>query len=235
MRYLPILALLGVASATGVLKTGQRHALLALKGVMERQLEFCQPVREPATCERSCGPGYVTCIRFPTCYNPGAGDSCCSDGSERRHHFPLFPVQLADSCSILSCRLLLHQRRLLSHWHAVGTVRRDCEPECHSSARHGADDRSPASSWVDFHQDYSRNHEADRNSHHYEAPRRNCRCCPVRGQYSCGTWWTWCGMGHPLSRDLKDDLRVLPGLDKQDVAGGRDAAWNVKESQRYKQ
>lgn len=48
--------------------------------ILKRQLDTCRPVRPPVTCERSCGPGYVQCMSFPNCYNPGRGDSCCSDG-----------------------------------------------------------------------------------------------------------------------------------------------------------
>ena len=43
-------------------------------------VHYCQPVKHP-TCERSCGKGWVTCQEFPNCYNPGIGQSCCSDGS----------------------------------------------------------------------------------------------------------------------------------------------------------
>ncbi|KAI9695989.1 MAG: hypothetical protein M1820_008330 [Bogoriella megaspora] len=61
--------------------TGQRKSHMALKKVMERQLQFCEPVPEPATCEASCGAGNVECVSFPNCFNPGEGETCCSDGT----------------------------------------------------------------------------------------------------------------------------------------------------------
>jgi len=67
------------ALATSV-TTGQLRSTLALKRIMERQVEFCSPVSVPS-CSESCGAGYVTCISWPTCYNPGNGETCCSDGS----------------------------------------------------------------------------------------------------------------------------------------------------------
>src|SRR3569833_392159 len=81
MHHLFMLVFVGAASATAVMQTGQHNAFMALKGVMERQIHVCKPVSPPATCERSCGPGYITCS-FPICYNPSAGETCCSDGSK---------------------------------------------------------------------------------------------------------------------------------------------------------
>ncbi|KAF6515789.1 hypothetical protein HZS61_004530 [Fusarium oxysporum f. sp. conglutinans] len=81
MQLLATLFFVGTASAHISLVAGRSSAFLALRGVMERQVDFCEPVRTPYTCERSRGPGFVGCIEFPTCYNPGRGDTCCSDGS----------------------------------------------------------------------------------------------------------------------------------------------------------
>ncbi|RKK66442.1 hypothetical protein BFJ69_g15408 [Fusarium oxysporum] len=81
MQLLATLVFIGTASAHIPLVAGRSSAFLALKGVIERQVDFCEPVPAPYTCERSCGPGFVECIDFPTCYNPGRGDTCCSDGS----------------------------------------------------------------------------------------------------------------------------------------------------------
>ena len=40
----------------------------------------CQSVQPgPSLCARACGPGYVQCSA-ETCYNPGEGQSCCSNG-----------------------------------------------------------------------------------------------------------------------------------------------------------
>ncbi|KAH6673658.1 Prp 4 [Halenospora varia] len=83
MQFLSTLFLVSsvAAVATNNLSAGQLISLKALRSVVEsRQTHFCTPVVNP-TCETSCGPGYVTCIKFPTCYNPGKGDNCCSDGS----------------------------------------------------------------------------------------------------------------------------------------------------------
>ncbi|PNP76821.1 hypothetical protein FNYG_09837 [Fusarium nygamai] len=81
MQLPATLFLVGTASAHLSLVAGRSSAFLALRGVMERQVDSCEPIRAPYTCERSCGPGFVECIDFPTCYNPGRGDTCCSDGS----------------------------------------------------------------------------------------------------------------------------------------------------------
>ena len=70
------------AFAAAAALTGDTTPFMAVNGLFERQIHFCTPVPRPATCERSCGPGYVQCISFPTCYNPGLGQSCCSNGSE---------------------------------------------------------------------------------------------------------------------------------------------------------
>ena len=56
------------------------HMAIPVPGLFERQVHLCQPVDDPVTCARSCGAGYVQCISFPNCYNPGIGDICCSDG-----------------------------------------------------------------------------------------------------------------------------------------------------------
>jgi hypothetical protein len=78
----------GSAVAAASLTVGQHKALTARSSLLERgpvTVVNCKPVPFPGTCEQSCGPGYVTCISFPTCYYPSAGESCCSDGS--RHSF----------------------------------------------------------------------------------------------------------------------------------------------------
>jgi hypothetical protein len=80
MLSVAIITLVGTASATA--SAGQRSSFNALKGIIERQTQICTPVPAPATCEASCGPGNVECVSFPNCYNPGAGESCCSDGSQ---------------------------------------------------------------------------------------------------------------------------------------------------------
>jgi len=75
--------LIGAASSVGATLAGQhspRSALAELETLFGRQTVFCAPIDPPYTCERSCGAGYVTCIAWPTCYNPGIGEICCSNG-----------------------------------------------------------------------------------------------------------------------------------------------------------
>lgn len=48
-----------------------------------RQYDICIPVVNP-TCEKSCGKGNIVCQEFPNCYNPGRGETCCSNGSKSR-------------------------------------------------------------------------------------------------------------------------------------------------------
>ncbi|CAL3970959.1 hypothetical protein PZA11_007345 [Diplocarpon coronariae] len=79
MRFSAFVLLFATAAVTANI-AGQRAALMAIRGIFERQLTICTPVSSPATCEKSCGPGHVQCISFPNCYNPGAGESCCSNG-----------------------------------------------------------------------------------------------------------------------------------------------------------
>ncbi|CZS93357.1 uncharacterized protein RAG0_03691 [Rhynchosporium agropyri] len=71
---------LGAVSTVAATIFGQRLSKMALDGVFGRQFDNCVPVAAPATCEKSCGPGNIQCISFPTCYNPSAGETCCSDG-----------------------------------------------------------------------------------------------------------------------------------------------------------
>ncbi|KAG4430557.1 hypothetical protein IFR05_013959 [Cadophora sp. M221] len=80
MHFSSTVLLLGAASAAAATTSGQRLSMMAIRGVFERQTNICVPVTAPATCERSCGPGNIECISFPTCYNPSAGESCCSNG-----------------------------------------------------------------------------------------------------------------------------------------------------------
>src|SRR5436853_7712852 len=80
MYIFPVIMFISSASAVVATSTGQRSSKMALKGLFERQVVLCKPVPVPATCEKSCGPGYVQCVSFPNCYNPSLGESCCSNG-----------------------------------------------------------------------------------------------------------------------------------------------------------
>jgi len=57
------------------------HARKDLDKIFGRQVVPCQLVPAPATCETSCGPGYVQCTFYPHCFNPSAGEICCGDGT----------------------------------------------------------------------------------------------------------------------------------------------------------
>lgn len=88
MRVLAILAgAASLASATDYF-SGQRELSFfagssgADEPSLDAQRTVCKPVRPPLTCEKSCGAGQITCVQLPSCYNPGAGESCCRDGSE---------------------------------------------------------------------------------------------------------------------------------------------------------
>ena len=86
--HLPTALSFATAASATALEAGQHASFMALRSVMERQLQICKPITAPFTCERSCGAGYVTCVSFPTCYNPSAGEKCCSNGSQ---FIPLTP------------------------------------------------------------------------------------------------------------------------------------------------
>ena len=114
-----------IASLTGSYETSMAPGFSAL---FERQTRVCKPVPPPLTCERSCGPGYITCISLPTCYNPGKGDVCCSDGCESRTSVATLEELLTRSDSVLPRRHLLHRRRLLPQRHVARRMRRNQDP-----------------------------------------------------------------------------------------------------------
>ncbi|KAH7127490.1 Prp 4 [Dactylonectria macrodidyma] len=81
MRLSTVLSFASVACAASPPLAGMVRSPRALFGLDERQTVFCEEIYPPYTCERSCGEGYTECIDWPTCYNPGEGQTCCSDGS----------------------------------------------------------------------------------------------------------------------------------------------------------
>jgi len=81
MHIFPAIILISSASAVVASLIGQHLSMRALTGLYERQPQMCQLVPAPLTCEKSCGPGYVTCVNLPNCFNPSIGETCCSDGS----------------------------------------------------------------------------------------------------------------------------------------------------------
>ena len=82
MHSSALFLLAGAGAAVATLATGSYETSMApgFSALFNRQIRNCKPVPPPATCERSCGEGYITCISLPHCYNPGQGDVCCSDG-----------------------------------------------------------------------------------------------------------------------------------------------------------
>ncbi|KAJ3478583.1 hypothetical protein NLG97_g8539 [Lecanicillium saksenae] len=79
MRFLTVATLAGQALATA--HVAGRVDSATLNGLLTREFRICNLVPVgPNLCERSCGPGYITCISEPTCYNPSRGDVCCSNG-----------------------------------------------------------------------------------------------------------------------------------------------------------
>lgn len=74
-----LFVLLSVASADYVLQRSPGFALRS-SPLEARQVQICKPVPAPATCKASCGPGNIECVSFPTCFNPSAGETCCSNG-----------------------------------------------------------------------------------------------------------------------------------------------------------
>lgn len=82
MQLLSIISFVGAVSASAVQISGEVVSENALFGLVERQIRFCSPVRPgPNLCERSCGPGYVQCVRPTRCFNPSEGQVCCSDST----------------------------------------------------------------------------------------------------------------------------------------------------------
>jgi hypothetical protein len=80
MHFLSVIVLVASASAAAA-TSFQRVSTPALAGMVKRQ-DICVPVPEPVTCEKSCGPGNIQCVNPLNCYNPSAGESCCSNGSQ---------------------------------------------------------------------------------------------------------------------------------------------------------
>jgi hypothetical protein len=96
------------------LETGFRHtrSFQQLNKLMGRQIVTQCPAVAPGPdlCARSCGPGNISCFSY--CYNPSAGESCCSDGSKS----PLVP-RLTDVMWLMQFSIsLLPSRRGLYRW-----------------------------------------------------------------------------------------------------------------------
>lgn len=73
-------SLLSLVTASAHPHALERRSFDSLHQLMRRQ---CVPVENP-TCERSCGPGNIDCgpSSWGLCYNPSAGETCCSNGGK---------------------------------------------------------------------------------------------------------------------------------------------------------
>ncbi|KAK3177649.1 hypothetical protein K4F52_009605 [Lecanicillium sp. MT-2017a] len=79
--HFSIIMSLALQAAASAYVAGTVPGSSSLDGLMKRQFRVCDSVPVgPNLCERSCGPGYVSCVNETTCYNPSRGDVCCSNG-----------------------------------------------------------------------------------------------------------------------------------------------------------
>ena len=84
IRYLAPLAIALLRATPALAALDLRHiGFHTLAGLEKRQFRICDPVDIPS-CALSCGAGYKTWIEWPNCYNPGEGQTCCSDGSRSK-------------------------------------------------------------------------------------------------------------------------------------------------------
>ena len=116
MQSFVLLASLYATIASATMISGRRiHGEMAIPIplLFERQ-GSCVAVSATVSnlCEASCGPGNIQCISYPTCYNPSAGEKCCSNGGSL--HFPKSVREYASSQSlttddgrVLPCRGIL--------------------------------------------------------------------------------------------------------------------------------
>ena len=79
-----------------------RAPTMSLLGLMRRSSDGYEPVTELCgdgdSCSVACGPGYETCKSSDSsnhCYNPTAGDTCCSINSGGSSDVP-FPLSSPD-------------------------------------------------------------------------------------------------------------------------------------------
>lgn len=71
-------ALVSLASTAATSVEMQSFSLFTRSGLDKRATCTVDQIT-PESCEKCFGPGYVNCLTN-TCYNPGAGASCCSNG-----------------------------------------------------------------------------------------------------------------------------------------------------------
>jgi len=76
MHRIISISLLFVASALAVVDL--KHTGFHILAGLEKRVD-CSPVQHPS-CSNSCGKGYIICAEWPNCYNPGIGETCCSNG-----------------------------------------------------------------------------------------------------------------------------------------------------------
>jgi hypothetical protein len=81
MRLFSPALLLASGVAAKSLSSGSRNTSpVPTNPLTTRQFDICVPVSTPS-CAESCGKGNIICQEWPHCYNPDAGESCCSDGT----------------------------------------------------------------------------------------------------------------------------------------------------------
>ncbi|KMU74429.1 hypothetical protein CISG_04500 [Coccidioides immitis RMSCC 3703] len=78
MLFKPALLLTGLVAASRALEFGA--ASHQQNNPLTRRTTQCKEVEEP-DCEKSCGPGYKTCVKPNMCFNPSAGETCCESGT----------------------------------------------------------------------------------------------------------------------------------------------------------
>jgi hypothetical protein len=138
--------------------------------------ETCKKVPFP-TCETSCGPGNLSCVYDDYCFNPSAGETCCSSGSGSPPSYLNRESQRASSSvtnilspqnRILSRRLLLHHGRLLSHRADMPGQRHRHRARLHRHLpEHDLDLAHHDFANDDFHVDSNYNH-VDSNYDHFD-------------------------------------------------------------------
>jgi len=72
-------AITGFVAAEAPFSTYKRIARDVFGNMEKRQIVTCSGRGE--TCADVCGAGYVSCVTPNKCYNPSAGQQCCSDSS----------------------------------------------------------------------------------------------------------------------------------------------------------
>lgn len=79
-------ALLSTLTVVGSVVASGLHAAVRHEygGLVKRQIRFCSSVPDTTPdaqlCALSCGANFTQCTDWETCFNPSAGEVCCSNG-----------------------------------------------------------------------------------------------------------------------------------------------------------